>query len=76
MGTMNKINTAQGEWTIIQARYNASDDNFGEVIVWSREAFGPSGPLEGSCSRWLYLTDNKFGFLFEEDALMFALRWS
>ncbi len=73
---MNKINTAQGEWIVIQARYNTRDSSFGEVVAWARATFGPSGPIEGECSRWLYLTGNNFGFLFEEDALIFALRWA
>ena len=74
---MNKINTAQGEWTIIQADIFSSYTDFDEVMAWASNTFGPNGGLiEGSCTRWLYLTGGKFGFLFEEDAVMFALRWS
>ena len=73
---MNKINTWQGEWTIVQADIFSSHTDFDEVMTWASNTFGPNGPIEVSCSRWLYLTGGNFGFLFEEDAVMFALRWS
>jgi hypothetical protein len=69
---MNKINTAQGEWTVIQARYNTRDSSFGEVVAWARATFGPADTVP----RWIYLSGNNFGFLFEEDAVIFALRWA
>ena len=73
---MHKINTAQGEWTIVQARYNTRDSRFGEVVAWARATFGPADIVNGAWPpRWIYLSGNNFGFLFEEDAVMFALRW-
>ena len=73
---MNKISTEQGEWTIVQADIFSSHTDFDEVMAWAKNSFGPNGPIEVSCSRWVYLSSGKFGFLFEEDAVMFALRWS
>ena len=74
---MNKISTAQGEWTIVHARYNTRDSSFGEVVAWARATFGPADIVEGAWPlRWMYLAGNNFGFLFEKDAIMFALRWS
>jgi hypothetical protein len=73
---MNKINTAHGEWTIVQTDILRSYTDFDEVMAWANNSFGPNGPIEGSCSRWFYLNLGKFGFLFEEDAVMFALRWA
>ena len=72
---MNKINTEQGEWTIVQADIFSRHTDFNEVMAWANNSFGPNGTIEGSCSRWFYLNLGKFGFLFEEDAVMFALRW-
>lgn len=73
---MSKVNTAQGELTIVQADIFSRHTDFDEVMEWASNSFGPNGPIEGSCTRWVYLTSGKFGFLFEEDAVMFALRWS
>jgi hypothetical protein len=72
---MNKINTSPGEMTIVQADIFSSYTDFDEVMAWTSNSFGPNGTIEGSCSRWFYLNLGKFGFRFEEDAVMFALRW-
>jgi hypothetical protein len=75
---MNKINTTQGEWTIVKTDILRSYTDFAEVMAWANNSFGPNADdlIEGSCSRWCYLNLGKFGFLFEEDAVMFALRWA
>ena len=73
---MHKISTAQGEWTIVHADIFSSHTDFDEVMTWSSKAFGPNGLIGGSCTRWVYISGSNFGFLFEEDAVMFALRWS
>jgi hypothetical protein len=73
---MNKINTEQGEWTIVQADIFSRHTDFNEVMAWANNSFGPNGLIEGSCTRWVYLYGSNFGFRFEEDAVMFALRWA
>jgi hypothetical protein len=71
---MNKINTAQGEWTIMQARNNV---DFREVRAWASDTFGTPDTVERAWPpRWMYLAGNNFVFLFEQDAVMFALRWA
>jgi hypothetical protein len=66
---MITVNTWQGEWTIVQARNNA---DFREVKAWAGNMFGSSA----WSPRWVYLAGDNFGFLSEEDAVMFALRWA
>ena len=74
---MYKINTAHSEWTVIQADIFSRHTDFDEVMAWASNTFGPNGGLtEGTCTRGVYLSGCNFGFLFEEDAVMFALRWS
>jgi hypothetical protein len=42
---------------------------------WCRENFGPSDEWR-NINRWTYKFQGKFIFVNEEDAMMFALRWS
>jgi hypothetical protein len=73
---MNKINTSPREMTIVQADIFSSYTDFDEVMAWTSNSFGPNGLIAGSCTRWAYLSGGNFGFLFEEDAVLFSLRWS
>ena len=46
-----------------------------EAIVWCMENFGPSYEWR-NINRWTYKFQGKFIFVNEEDAVLFALRWS
>jgi len=67
---MHKLKTAAGLWTILQTQPNS---NIREINQWARDTFGSSEVAWPP--RWMYLSGDNYGFLFEEDAMLFSLRW-
>ena len=67
---MNKFNTETGVWTILQVQHTS---NIREINQWARDTFGSSEVAWPP--RWMYLSGDNYGFLFEKDAMLFSLRW-